>query len=169
MAAVSGKTKLTVSAGELGFSDKVGGQVEAIEGVKQAVPVIENRSWLAGSGESLMVMGVDLLQEKAVRSYKSEGKAIIGDSLTFITHPDSIILTDSFARAHGTKMGDKLELLTARGKQVFTAQCNGPWVLIELPAGSYKVHATGQKGQYAKDFAISVKAGAQASKTIRLP
>jgi hypothetical protein len=75
-----------------------------------------------------------------------------------------------FAAANGDFLGDPDVTVTdSSGKQVFTAQCNGPWVLIELPAGRYKVHATGQKGQYAKDFAISVKAGAQASKTIRLP
>ena len=75
-----------------------------------------------------------------------------------------------FAAANGDFLGDPDVTVTdSSGKQVFTAQCNGPWVLIELPAGSYKVHATGQKGQYAKDFAISVKAGAQTSKTIRLP
>jgi hypothetical protein len=31
------------------------------------------------------------------------------------------------------------------------------------------VHATGQKGAYAKDFDLAVNAGAQTSKTIRLP
>ena len=120
MSAVSGKAALTVSAGEIGFSQDVGDQLEKIPGVKDAVPVIENRSWIATTNESLMVMGVDLLQEKAVRSYKSEGKAIIGDSLTFITHPDSMILTDAFAKSHGYKIGDKLELLTAKGKMTFT-------------------------------------------------
>lgn len=75
-----------------------------------------------------------------------------------------------FAAANGDFLGDPDVTVTdSSGKQVFTAPCNGPWVLIELPVGSYKVHATGQKGQYAKDFAISVKAGAQTSKTIRLP
>ncbi|MDQ7246865.1 hypothetical protein [Dongia sedimenti] len=75
-----------------------------------------------------------------------------------------------FAAANGDFLGDPDVTVTdSSGKQVFKAQCNGPWVLIELPAGSYQVHATGQKGQYAKDFPISVKAGAQTSKTIRLP
>jgi putative ABC transport system permease protein len=126
MAAVSGKATLTVNAGELGFAEAIGEQVEAIPGVKGAVPVVENRGWLSTpdgkGGESLMVMGVDLLQEKAVRSYKSEGKAIIGDSLTFITHPDSMILTDGFAKVHGYKIGSPVELLTAKGKQTFTVR-----------------------------------------------
>ena len=75
-----------------------------------------------------------------------------------------------FAAANGDFLGDPAVTVTdGSGKQVFQAQCNGPWVLIELPAGSYKVHATGQKGAYAKDFALSVKASGQTSKTIRLP
>jgi hypothetical protein len=75
-----------------------------------------------------------------------------------------------FAAANGDFLGDPAVTVTdGAGKQVFSAQCNGPWVLIELPAGSYKVHATGQKGQYAKDFALAVKSGGQTRKTIRLP
>lgn len=75
-----------------------------------------------------------------------------------------------FAAANGDFLGDPdVTISDGSGKQVFQAKCNGPWVLIELPAGSYKVHATGQKGQYAKDFDIAVKAGGQTKKTIRLP
>jgi hypothetical protein len=75
-----------------------------------------------------------------------------------------------FAAANGDFLGDPAVTVTdTGGKPVFEAQCNGPWVLIELAPGSYKVHATGQKGQYAKDFDIAVEAGAQTSKTVRLP
>lgn len=75
-----------------------------------------------------------------------------------------------FAAANGDFLGDpSVTVSDSSGKPVFQTQCNGPWVLIELPAGSYKVHATGQKGQYAKDFEIAVKAGGQTKKTIRLP
>ena len=75
-----------------------------------------------------------------------------------------------FAAANGDFLGDPDVTITdGSGKQVFQAKCNGPWVLIELPAGSYKVHATGQKGQYSKDFDLAVKAGGQTKKTIRLP
>ena len=120
MTAVSGKARLTISAGELGFDENIGEQVEKIEGITDAVPVLETRSWLLTTNESLMVLGVDLLQEKGVRNYKTEGKQIIGDSLSFIAQPDSLILTDSFAKSHGFKPGDKLELSTARGRATFT-------------------------------------------------
>ena len=43
-----------------------------------------------------------------------------------------------FAAANGDFLGDPDVTVTdSSGKQVFTAPCNGPWVLIELPAGSY--------------------------------
>jgi hypothetical protein len=75
-----------------------------------------------------------------------------------------------FAAANGDFLGDPDVTITdGSGKAVFQAQCNSPWVLIELPAGTYKVHATGQKGQYARDFDLAVKAGGQTKKTIRLP
>jgi hypothetical protein len=75
-----------------------------------------------------------------------------------------------FAAANGDFLGDPaITVSDSSGKQVFQAQCNGPWVLIELAPGSYKVHATGQKGAYAKDFDLAVKANGQTSKTIRLP
>jgi hypothetical protein len=75
-----------------------------------------------------------------------------------------------FAAANGEFLGDADVTVTdSTGKAVFQARCDGPWVLIDLPTGAYKVHATGQKGQYAKDFSIAVKSGAQTSKSIRLP
>jgi hypothetical protein len=75
-----------------------------------------------------------------------------------------------FAASSGDFLGDPNVTVTdGSGKQVFQAQCDGPWVLIELPTGAYKVHATGQKGVYAKDFDLAVKSGAQTAKTIRLP
>jgi hypothetical protein len=75
-----------------------------------------------------------------------------------------------FAAADGSFLGDPAVTVSdATGKPIFQAQCDGPWVLIDLPAGSYKVHSTGERGQYSKDFDIAVKAGAQTSKTVRLP
>jgi hypothetical protein len=93
------------------------------------------------------------------------GKASRGDP-RWTTFPVKL----QFAAANGDFLGDPAVTVTdSSGKPVFQAQCDGPWVLIELAPGSYKVHATGQKGQYAKDFDIAVKAGGQTSKTIRLP
>ncbi len=123
--AVSGKAQLTVSAGETGFDEKIQDQIEKIKEIAHIAPIVEARAWLTGDpnkSENLVILGVDLLQEKAVRSYKATGKKIIGDSLTFITQPDSLILTEQFAKTHSLKIDDKLTLSTAHGKVVFTVR-----------------------------------------------
>ncbi|MBI3555484.1 MAG: ABC transporter permease [Deltaproteobacteria bacterium] len=103
MTAVSGKATLQISAGDLGFDEKIADTIEKIEGVKDAVPVIETRSWLLSTNESVMVLGVDLLQEKAVRSYKDTGKKIMGDAIVFMSRPDSLILTDTYRHRHAQR------------------------------------------------------------------
>jgi hypothetical protein len=74
-----------------------------------------------------------------------------------------------FAAMNGDFLGDpNVQVTSSTGAVVFQAQCDGPWVLIDLPAGSYKVHATGRKGAATKDFPLSVTDGKQTSKTIRM-
>ena len=122
MGAVSGKATLIVSSGESGFDEAVAEKLESIPGILAAVPIVESRTWTTATNESVMVMGVDLFQEKAIRSYKSEGKAIIGDAMSFISQPDSIIITDPFAKTHQLNLNDKLELATTRGRATFTVR-----------------------------------------------
>ena len=96
--------------------------------------------------------------------------AVFGGTLPNSFNADATHKGEPGTAADGSFLGDPAVTVSdATGKQVFQAQCDGPWVLIDLPAGSYKVHSTGEKGQYSKDFDIAVKAGAQTSKTIRLP
>jgi hypothetical protein len=74
-----------------------------------------------------------------------------------------------FAAINGDFMGDPhVRIALNTGKIVFEAQCDGPWVLIDLPAGNYKVHATGQNGTAMKDFTLSVSGSRQTSMTIRM-
>jgi hypothetical protein len=74
-----------------------------------------------------------------------------------------------FAATNGDFMGDPhVRVMLSTGKIVFEAQCDGPWVLIDLPAGNYKVHATGRNGAAMKDFTLSVRGSHQTSMTIRM-
>ena len=106
----------------MGFDQAYGEKIENVPGVKDAVPVVENRSWMASTGESLMVMGVDLLQEKAVRSYQSQGRSVVGDSLTFITHPDSMILSDALPKVTATRWVTRSNCSPRSGKMKFTVR-----------------------------------------------
>jgi hypothetical protein len=122
---------------------------------------------LPASAQNAGVAGGDPILEANGIKYACAGIGKVSrNDLRWPAFPVKLV----FAAANGDFLGDPDVTVTdASGKTVFSAQCNGPWVLIELAPGSYKVHATGQKGQYAKDFPITVSAGKQTSKTVRLP
>ncbi|MGK5087269.1 FtsX-like permease family protein [Bdellovibrionota bacterium FG-2] len=120
---VTGKAKLTVSAGDAGFPEERLEVIRNTKGVKHAVPMVEARAYFAGTTqETLMILGVDLLQEQSVRTYKTTDEQVIDDPLVFLNQPDSIILTHSFAKAHGLKIDSVFELATAQGKKSFTVR-----------------------------------------------
>jgi ABC-type lipoprotein release transport system permease subunit len=121
--AVAGKARLSISAGVSGFPEDRLEVIRVIPGVKSAVPMIEARAFFEGATESadgLQIMGVDLLQEASVRTYKATDQKIIDDPLTFLNQSDSIILTQSLATKRGLKIDDKIRLSTALGAREFT-------------------------------------------------
>jgi putative ABC transport system permease protein len=121
--AVAGKASLTISAGIAGFSEEKVETIRAVEGVKNAVPMIEARAFFEGAKEStdgLYVLGVDLLQEQAVRTYQATDQKIIDDPLTFLNQPDSIIFTEALAKKRGFTIDSKVKLSTANGLKTFT-------------------------------------------------
>ena len=123
--AVSGKARLSVSAGIAGFPESRLEEIRTTPGVKSAVPMIEARAFFAGATESadgLQIMGVDLLQETSVRTYKATDQKIIDDPLTFLNQPDSIILTKALAEKRGLALESKIELSTALGVRTFTVR-----------------------------------------------
>ena len=125
--AVAGKAKWVVSAGEVGFPEEKLDTIRKIPGVRSAVPMIESRAYFTDHSdpahektETLMVLGVDLLQEQAIRTYKTTDERVIEDPLIFMNQPDSIIVTHAFAQKHGFKMDSTFVLATARGTRKFT-------------------------------------------------
>ncbi|MBS1959800.1 MAG: FtsX-like permease family protein [Bdellovibrionales bacterium] len=120
---ISGKAKLSVTAGPAGFDESKQEVIRTTPGVKYAVPMIEARAFFEGAKESsdgLNIMGVDLLQETSVRSYKATDQRIIDDPLTFLNQPDSIVITIAQAQKRGLKLDDKIQLATALGVKTFT-------------------------------------------------
>lgn len=129
--AVAGKATLSVSAGDSGFSEDRLSEIQKVPGVKAAVPLVENRAYFKAHQagvqnqdgvQTVMVLGVDLLKEQAVRTYKTTDEQIIDDPLTFLNQPDSIIITHEFAKERGFQLGSQFELATARGVQKFTVR-----------------------------------------------
>ena len=76
--------------------------------------------------ERLYIYGVDLLTDFAMRDHQFAGDGFGFDkALDFIARPDSIAVTESFARRFGLSIGSTLALNTSRAsKTTRFARCS---------------------------------------------
>jgi putative ABC transport system permease protein len=122
---IAGTTQLQVSSAETGFDESVLERVQAINGVRIAVPVIEAvvHTDLSGQG-NLLILGVDMLGDRGLRDYDLEGgdEGSIDDPLVFLAQPDSLIITNGFAARNHFALNNKLTLNTIDGPKVFTVR-----------------------------------------------
>ena len=76
-----------------------------------AVPVIEAvvNTGLPGQG-NLLILGVDMTGDRGLRQYDLENgdEAMIDDPLVFLAQPDSLIVTDAFAKENNLGIGGKV-------------------------------------------------------------
>jgi putative ABC transport system permease protein len=135
---MAGRAALQISAGNAGFfPEEVADVVGAVPGVELAVQTVGATAFLAdGSGELLSVHGVDITNDAAVRVYEASDShgTRLKDPLTFLNQPDSVMLTNEFARRRHLQVGDGVELETPVGRQRFVIRG-----LLE-PQGIARVH-----------------------------
>jgi putative ABC transport system permease protein len=119
---IAGATELQITAGELGFDEDVLERVQALPEVRVAAPIIESvvGTNLPGQG-NLLVLGVDMTGDRGLREYDlAEGdEPILDDPLVFLAQPDSIMVSDAFARRNGLRLKSALPLETAGGPKTF--------------------------------------------------
>jgi putative ABC transport system permease protein len=119
---IAGSTQLQISAGETGFDENVLDRVQAVPEVRVAVPVIEavvNTS-VEGQG-NLLILGVDMTGDRSLRDYSLEsGDQDIDDPLVFLAQPDSLMVTDTYARQNHLSVGAKVPMSTMDGRKLFT-------------------------------------------------
>jgi putative ABC transport system permease protein len=122
---IAGATQLQVSAGEIGFDEAILEKVQAVPGVRVAVPVIEAtvNTGLAGQG-NLLILGVDMLGDRSLRDYDLEGgdEGAIDDPLVFLAQPDSLIVSRTLAGENHLSTNSKLKLSTMQGDKTFTVR-----------------------------------------------
>lgn len=120
---IAGKAQLEVSAGEAGVPESAADSVRAVAGVVAAQPVIEAVVKPEGTAEqSLMVLGVDFLGDRAIRDWEFNDQDVLDDPLVFLAQPDSICLTKDFAARKGLAIDDHLRLETGHGYKTFTVR-----------------------------------------------
>jgi putative ABC transport system permease protein len=79
----------------------------------------------AGRAEPMRVLGVDILRDRAFREYRliefadGERQPAPQEFLALLVAPDSVITTDVFARRHGLRVGDPLEVAIGDERQTF--------------------------------------------------
>ncbi|MBI4380789.1 MAG: ABC transporter permease [candidate division NC10 bacterium] len=119
---VAGKATLQVSAGELGFDERLLPAVQRVNGVVAAAPIIQSVAPIAGRpGQALLVLGVDLFAEDPFREYRLAG----GDRpprLEDLLGPEAIFVTSAFAGENRLQRGSSLWLLVGSKRQRFVVK-----------------------------------------------
>ncbi len=118
---VTGRAALQVTGAASGFPESLIERVQSVPGVEYAVPVIDTQGILVGAKEqSLMILGVDVLQDGNIREYKlSDDNSDIPDPLLFLARPDSILLTQQLAQREGIRIDQEIQVQTVRGIRKF--------------------------------------------------
>ncbi len=144
---IAGKAVLQVTNSESGFAETLFPTIRDTEGVADVAAAVDGFLPVSGvRSERLYVYGVDLLTDFAMREHQFVGDGFgFDNALDFIAQPDSIALTESFARRYGLKIGSVITLNTSRGKQVYRIRAllqetgtarvfGGNFALMDLPA-----------------------------------
>lgn len=122
---IAGATQLQVTAGETGFDESVLDRVQAVPGVRVAVPVIEAvaNTRIQGQG-NLLILGADMLGDRSLRDYDLGGDdaKVIDDPLVFLARADSLMITKPFADRNRLAVNSTLLLDTVNGPKRFTVR-----------------------------------------------
>jgi putative ABC transport system permease protein len=167
---IAGATQLQITAGETGFDEDVLERVQAIPDVRVAVPVIEAVAGTGFKGQgNILILGVDMTGDRSLRDYdmQSNDTDVVDDPLVFLAQPDSIIITDTFARENGLRVGAKIPMSTMEGGKSFTVRgimksgglasaFGGNLAVMDI----YAVQKVFGRGRKFDRIDIAVKAGA---------
>ena len=89
------------------------------------------------------------------------------DNPAWSTYPVKLI----FANQAGEDLAQVHVAVMRGGKSILETDCDAPWILMKLPAGSYSVAATvpGEAGLRIGKASFSTKGGAQQTVTVMMP
>ena len=109
---LTGKAALeVVPCGEGGFAPELAADLEALDDVRAAVPIIQSAAMLMGPSSVVPVvtLGIDLRREDHARHY-------VLRSGSLLTSDDQILLQANYARSLELDLGATIQLLTPSGK-----------------------------------------------------
>jgi len=120
--AVSGKAALEITCPPLGVEERLFAEMGWLRRHGIATPVIEAdvMARLSGGMEMLHVIGIDALRDPALRDYAVGGQATTTgmELIAFLSAPETMLVTRSFAGKHGLKAGQSFEIIIGDRTQV---------------------------------------------------
>jgi putative ABC transport system permease protein len=118
---IAGKAQLQVSAGEPGFDEEVLDRIRDVPEVSAAAPVIE--APVTADGTSLLILGVDMLGDRKLRSYDLEDSEDgVDDPLVFLAQPDSLMVSKTLADKKGWTIDSRIPMRTMTGDVTFVVR-----------------------------------------------
>jgi putative ABC transport system permease protein len=159
---VAGKTSLEITGAGLGVSEQRLAALSWLREWGDVSPVIEGEAMaLVGEGraEAVRVLGVDILQDQALRDYRllrtGDADATTESFLRLLIDPASIVLTDGFAKRHGLGVGSTLSLSIGDAVHQFVIRAllrnegpakvmDGNFVLMDIAAAQWAFDRLGR-------------------------
>ncbi|NBO63906.1 MAG: FtsX-like permease family protein [Acidobacteria bacterium] len=117
---VSGRASLEIVGTGLGLDEETVAGLVWLHRYGQVTPVIEGEAEAetpGGQRQSLRILGVDILRDRSFRDYNllefGGEDPTPQQFLQLLIDPKAVVLTEKFARRHGMKTGDLIELTFA--------------------------------------------------------
>jgi len=144
----SGSSDLRISNGFAGVPDEILERVRETEGVAAAGAILTTTVPVSVGDDQLdlLVVAIDLLGDDSVHLDQLP-RDVLGtvDELEFLSHPDAILTSRTFAASAGLGLGSRLEVNLSTGKRSFRVVgfvdpsegeklFGGPVALMDLPA-----------------------------------
>ena len=127
MNVLGGEAQLQVHARGGRIPEPLIERVRRAPGVEHASALVSGTLWLTGGpadGQTLSVFGVDLGDDRAVRTYRVTGpdEHVIADPLVFLSQPDSVLLAREFLKHSGIAIGDVITVVGPAGTKTLTVR-----------------------------------------------
>jgi hypothetical protein len=119
------------------------------------MPLLTNTA-LAVQDQPVMIGGVETV---------CTGVGSAKDNPAWSAYPVKLV----FANSAGEDLAQIHVAVMQAGKPVVETDCDAPWLLMKLPAGSYNVSATMPGGTGMGKASFATRGGAQQTVTVMLP
>lgn len=168
--AMSGETSVEIVGAGLGIGEdrlaslgwlrEYGAVSPVIEGDAIARPLVSgSNAETPARGELMRVLGVDILRDRPFREYQlldvgGAGDLTAQEFLSLLLDPQTVVITEKFARRHGLATGSPLPLVIGDAERVFTVRgllrdegparlLDGNLVLMDIAAAQWALRRLG--------------------------